>query len=276
MDADGVLREVRDCVLNEPLLHRFGGKEGRQVRDAETGDRCVEERLPVVDRQPTPGTYLPCLTRRRPHVPHLAGALVGVVQELVFLEVVDARRPAVLREVRRTGDHSARGLGDPACAHARVRKLAHEDRHIETLTDQFRRPVHQHHIDAELGEIREEFREDRRQVLHAEVGRGGEAKQARGLALHRRDETICLAGVIQDPTGPIVVGQADVSRRDPARCPIEEAGAEACLQVGHMLRDGGFGDPHLFGGIGEATLIDDRGECLHFCQSVHPVFLSQF
>ena len=73
--------------------------------------------------------------------------------------------------------------------------------------------------------------------------------------------------------GAVVIGKADLGRGNAAGGAVQKPCAKAGFQGGHMFRDGGFGNPHLLGCIGEAALVHYRGKGLHLCQSIHIVLL---
>mgnify|MGYP000604425437 CR=1 FL=1 len=64
VDALGFHWQIGNCVLNQPLRHRIGVKEARQIRDAKTRNRGVQQGLPVVHAQPSSRADLTFLTGR--------------------------------------------------------------------------------------------------------------------------------------------------------------------------------------------------------------------
>lgn len=168
------------------------------------------------------------------------------MQKLVFVQVVDAHRATVFLEVVRAADHAPGRVRDLAGAQAAVFHLAHADGHVEALRDQLDVAVVQNHVHVHVREVLKELAQNRRQVVHAEVGVHRDAQKARGRALHRGHQCVGLARVVQNAAGAIVVGQTDFGRRDAARGAIKKAGTEARLQRDTCLETADLEIPIFF------------------------------
>ena len=121
----------------------------------------------------------------------------------------------------------------------------------------------------DVGVFEQEIPQDRRKKIDAEVRGHGNAEQAGRCGLHRRDKGIRFARVVQHTARPVVIGQSDLGRGHAAGRPVEKPRTEPRLERTHVFRDGGLGNPHLLGSVGEPPLVHYRGERFHFCQSVH-------
>ena len=73
-----------------------------------------------------------------------------------------------------------------------------------------------------------------------------------------------FAGVIEHAAGAVVIGKADLGRRDAAGGAVQQACAQTGLKGGDVFRNGRFRNSHLLGSIREAALVYDRGEGFHF------------
>ena len=148
-------------------------------------------------------------------------------------------------------------------------QLAHPERHVEAFGDQLDVAVVQHHVDGDVGKLRQEVAQHRREMIHAEIGRDRNAQEPRWRRLHRRHQSIGLAGIVQHPAGAIVIGQANLGGAHPAGGPVQQAGTETGFERGDMFRNGRFRNTHLLRRVREAALVHHRGEGLHFGQTVH-------
>ncbi len=191
------------------------------------------------------------------------------MQQLVIVQIVDLFGAAVFLEIGGGGDHAFGRLGQLASPQGAVFQLSDTDGHIETFADQFDVAVVQHHVDGDIGEIGEEFGQGGRQMVHAKVSRDRDPQKARGRGLHRGHKRVGFARVIQHAAGTVVIGKPDLCRTDAAGRAVQQPRPKPCFKRGYVFGYGGFGDTHLLGRIGKATLVHDRGECFHLCQAVH-------
>jgi hypothetical protein len=191
------------------------------------------------------------------------------VQQLVLVQIVDPHRAAVFLEVARRTDHPLVGLGELARAQRRIFQLADAHRHVEAFRNQLHVAVVQHHVHGDVREFLQEVPEDRRKVVHPEIGRDADPQQTRRRRLHRGHQRVGLAGIVQHPARAVVIGQTDLGRAHAAGGAVQQPRAKPGFQRGDVLGHRRLGDAHLARGVGEAPLIDDGREGLHFRQTVH-------
>ena len=123
----------------------------------------------------------------------------------MVVQIVELVRAAEFLEIARRADHPLRRLGQLAGAQAGILQLADPDRHVEAFADQLDIAVVQHHVHGDVGIFQQEIPQDRRQQVHAEIGRDRNPQQARRRRLHRRHQGVGLACVIQHAAGAVVI-----------------------------------------------------------------------
>ncbi|KAG1647307.1 hypothetical protein GQR58_030698 [Nymphon striatum] len=87
IDALGFLWQLGNGVFDQPFVHCVSVKEAWQVSDAKTGNRRVQQGLPIVDRKPSRSAHLAFFTRWRSQFPDIATGLVGIMQQLVIVQI---------------------------------------------------------------------------------------------------------------------------------------------------------------------------------------------
>ena len=182
----------------------------------------------------------------------------------------------MLLQVAGARDHALCGLCQLAGAQGAVLQLSDADGHVEPFADQLHIAVVQHHVHCDVREFLEEIAQHRAQVVHTEIRRHRNPQQTRGITLHRADQRIRLAGIIEHPQGAVVIGQTDLCRAHPASCPVQKARTQTGLKRRHMLGNGGFRNPHLAGCVRKSTLVHHGGEGFHFGQAIHDSYLFHF
>ena len=172
-------RKIRDRDLNKTLVHCIRIKKARQVCDAKTTNTGVEQRLPVVHSQPASGTHLALFARRRSKFPYGRVGLIRIMQQLMFVQIVDLLGTAILFKVSRARDHALCRLcqlSGPQCA---VFQLTDANSHVEPFRNQFNVTVVEDHVHRDVREFSQKAAKDRRQVIDAKVRCHGNPQQAR-------------------------------------------------------------------------------------------------
>ena len=196
--------------------------------------------MPVVYRQPADRPHLPLFAGRRGDLPDVAVGLIGIVQQLVVVQIVDLHRPPELLEIPRCADHPLGRFGQLPCTKAAVLQIADPDGHVEAFADQFDVAVVQNHVHGDVGIFQQEFPKDRRQEVHPEIGGHRHPQKARGGRLHAGYQRVGLTRVVQNAAGAVIVGKADLGRADPPRCPVEKPRAKPGLKRRYVLGHGRF------------------------------------
>jgi len=136
-DTQNPDRQAGDRLFHQALTLCFCKKDTGQTGNARSGDRHIQKRLAIIHRQPARGAHLMLLARGRDDLPGIALGLIGILQQLVIVQIVDLLRPAELLEGIVQPDHALRRLGQLAGAQTAVFQLSHADRHVEAFRDLF-------------------------------------------------------------------------------------------------------------------------------------------
>ena len=134
------------------------------------------------------------------------------MQQLVIVQIVNLQRPTIFLEIGRRGDYPTGGFGQFAGAQRAVLQLSNPNGQIETLRDQFHIAVVQHHVDRDIGVFQQEVAQNGGQKVHPEISGYRDAQKARRRGLHRGDQRVGLARVVQNAAGAVVIGKADLGR----------------------------------------------------------------
>ena len=99
------------------------------------------------------------------------------MQQFVIVQIVDFLGAAVFLEIFRRGDHAFGRLGQFAGAQGAVFQLTDAHGHVEAFGDQLNVAVVEDHVDGDVGEVAQEFRENRTQMVDAKVRGHRDAQQ---------------------------------------------------------------------------------------------------
>ena len=133
------------------------------------------------------------------HRPAASATVLLHRQHAVVLQVVGVERLAIARQVLRAGVHlRAQGV-QAACHQVRIGQAADAQRHVDLARDQVQVVVGQDHLHADLGILRVELAQQRRDLVDADRIRRGEAQPAARPGLQLADRALRFVEVARDP-----------------------------------------------------------------------------
>jgi hypothetical protein len=195
---------------------------------------------------------------------------VGVEQQIVRGQLVDALRRAAPVEIARRGGEDAPGLGQAADGDVGVvLVLARADRDIDVVVDQVVVPVGRDHLDRDLGIALGVGAQERRDVVHAEGQRRGDAQRAHRIERLRIDGRIGIAQIGQDGLAAVVVALARLGQREAARVALHEPHAQPRLQRDQVPAGGGVRQAHGLGRARQAAQLRRLYEQLDLGPAIH-------
>ena len=244
------------------LAHGTSHHEIRQPRDAEAGDRHIEQEIGVVAGK-VAGNRKPVDSFMGVEGP-LRPCRAGQGQAIVPQQIGRHAGRSMLLQVERAGaDHACR-LGDLARHQRRIAERTGSKGYVDLLGDQINLPVRDVKLDGDVGiAVEEDGKRLREDLLGYGCTDADPQVTARAFARRRhlgfgsldRGKNFTAARHEQFALG----GQRELSR-----CPGEEPHAQPVLDPCHQLRQGRGGEPQIVRRGGKAAAFGHPNEGVHF------------
>src|SRR5258708_2713775 len=263
----------RHVILQErhqaPRAHLRADDERRLEHDARASRGGLREQIAVIGMQAAGNAHRVLRAGAIAKAPDMPRADVFVGEAVVPRQLFRGLRRAMLRQILRRGARHEPRLAELA-RHQIVRAgRADADRQIEALLDQIDHAIGERHIEAHLWMTREKFGDRRRDMVHAEIYRGGEPDGAARHYRRARSLLLCLGEIGEQLHRALVEGAAALRQAYAPRGAIEKARLQMTLELGDMPGRGGGRQAQAVRRPGEAARFKDLGEDLNGAEAVH-------
>ena len=184
-------------------------------------------------------------------------------------QILRLLRRAVLGQIGRGRAQQQAHVAQLARNQRAVLQRGDAQRDLEALGDQIDDAVGQKHVEIELGIARAERLQHLHQLdLAQRLGRG-DLEPAAGLAGLGLDRILQRIEIGDQRAGAVVVGAADLGHLHAARGAVDQAHAEAVLELADVLGYQRLRAAEPFAGVGEALRVHHRDEGAHEIECIH-------
>ena len=161
------------------------------------------------------------------------------------------------------------GAGQPFADQGRAGQGGNADGHVVALLHQVHHPVGQRHIQLHLGVKAPKNAPQGRQVQDAKGHRRVDAQQPAGVDAARGEFGLGLGHAAEQLFAARVKHLPFFGQREPSGGAVQQAHAQARLQLGYIARHRRFGQRQGLSRFDKAAGIHHGGEGLHFQKTVH-------
>jgi len=270
VDAGSGDTPARQHLHEPPCAQILVHMPGAVQRDAEAGDGCIAQHFAEIRLETAADAHGDLASAGVAHAPEILPALAADENDaFVPSQLLRRGRHAMPVDIGRCRAKHAVVHRDLASDEVRIDQRTDADREVVAGADEVLHLVAEIDADAHARIAREEFRQQRREVLAAERGRHGHAQGARHLAAALAHVGRQCFQILDQRAPAFGQGRAFGRRVQPPRGPVQQAHAEFALQALETLAGDGDRDIEVARGCADRALIEHAQEQHEVADAVH-------